>query len=89
MDESAPSAVSGRGAFRVHAPPHRLQAVPPLTTKLSFPAQMRRDQVLNLGSEGEIHMFWQQRVANRHLFLTNTPYGKTQKTEDPEQILYR
>ena len=35
---------------RVHAPPHWLQAVPPLTTKLSFPAQIRRCQVLNLAT---------------------------------------
>jgi ATP-dependent phosphoenolpyruvate carboxykinase len=35
---------------RVHAPPHWLQAVPPLTTKLSFPAQIRRGQVLNLAT---------------------------------------
>ena len=29
-------------------PPRWLQAVPPLTTKLSFPAQIRRCQILNL-----------------------------------------
>lgn len=33
---------------RVHAPPHWLQAVPPLTAKLNFPAQIRRGQVLNV-----------------------------------------
>ena len=32
---------------RVHAPPHWLQAVPPLTMKLSFPAQKRRCEVIN------------------------------------------
>jgi hypothetical protein len=50
MDESAPSVVSGSGAFRVHAPPHWLQAVPPLTTKFSFPAQIRRCQVLDFAT---------------------------------------
>ena len=38
---------------RVHAPPHWLQAVPPLTTKLSFPAQIRRGQVLNWATRVE------------------------------------
>ena len=33
---------------RVHAPPPWLQAVPPLTTKLSFPAQIRRCLVISL-----------------------------------------
>ena len=33
---------------RVHAPPHWLQAVPPLISKFSFPAQTRRCRVLNL-----------------------------------------
>jgi hypothetical protein len=35
---------------RVHASPHWLQAVPPHTTKLSFPAQNRRCQVLKFGT---------------------------------------
>ena len=35
---------------RVHAPLHWLQAVPPLTTKLTIPAQKRRCQVLNLAT---------------------------------------
>jgi len=34
----------------VHAPPHWLQAGPPLSTKLSFPAQIQRGQVLNLAT---------------------------------------
>ena len=38
-------AISLRGwVGRVHAPPHSLQAVPPLPTKRSFPAQKRRCQ---------------------------------------------
>ncbi|MEI7822443.1 MAG: type II toxin-antitoxin system VapC family toxin [Verrucomicrobiota bacterium] len=28
-------------------------------------------------------------VANRHLILTNTPYGEASKTEVPKQILHR
>ena len=35
---------------RAHAPPHWLQAAPPLTTKLSFPAQIRRCQVHNFAT---------------------------------------
>ena len=35
---------------RVHASPHWLQAVQPLNTKLSFPAQIRRCQVLNFAA---------------------------------------
>ena len=36
---------------RVHAPPHWLQAVPPLTTKLSFPAQKTTLQSPQLRNE--------------------------------------
>ena len=38
---------------RVHAPPHGLQAVPPLPTKLSFPARKRASPCPQLGNNGE------------------------------------
>ena len=38
---------------RLHTPPHWLQAVPPLPTKLNFPAQIRRGQVLNSAAREE------------------------------------
>ena len=50
LETSRPLTAIARRGGRVHAPPHWLQAVPPLTTKLSFPAQIRRCQVLNLAT---------------------------------------
>ena len=43
---------------RVHAPAHWLQAVPPPTTKLSFPAQKTASPSPQLGNEGEKNMFF-------------------------------
>ena len=38
---------------RVHAPPHWLQSVPPLTTRLSSPARIRALPTPQLGNEDE------------------------------------